>query len=71
MTTIVNTPGNGGGDGGAGGLIAGVIIAIVIVVLFFVYGLPAIRANKAPAGQTNINVQVPSPVAPDPTTPAQ
>jgi hypothetical protein len=60
MTTIVNTPGNG--DNSGFGFLLGIIIVAVAVILFVVYGLPAIRASKAPADTTNITVQIPTPV---------
>lgn len=74
MTTIVNTPGNS--DSGGSGLIIGVIVAIVVIALFFLYGLPAMRGNPAPAdnGKIDVKVELPAPTgntgaAPAPTTP--
>lgn len=61
MTTIINTPGTN--DNGSSGLIAGIIIAVVIIALFFLYGLPAIRQNSAPAPKDpgiNIDVTIPA-----------
>ncbi len=68
MTTIINGTGDNSGEGMGLGLIIGLLIVIVAVVLFFVYGLPAIRANKSEPNTTNINVQVPNPVAPSEST---
>lgn len=61
MTTIVNTPPTGESADSGLGLILGIIIALVLVALFFVYGLPAIRANNiAPkANNVDVNVQLP------------
>lgn len=65
MTTVINNPGNGNGEGMGLGFMIGILIVIVAVILFFVYGLPAIRAGKDQPNTTNINVQVPNPMAPD------
>lgn len=63
MTTVINNPGDNG-DGMGIGFMIGILIVIVAGVLFFVYGLPAIRANKAQPNTTNITVQTPAPLAP-------
>ena len=42
------------------GMVLGVLLAIVIIVLFFVYGLPALRGNRAPDnGKIDVNVELP------------
>lgn len=68
MTTIINTPPAGESADSGISLILGIIIALILVALFFVYGLPAIRANSvAPkANDVNVNVQLP-PVTTAPT----
>lgn len=68
MTTIINTPPTGESADSGLGLILGIIIALILVALFFVYGLPAIRATSvAPkANDVNVNVQLP-PVTSTPT----
>lgn len=66
MTTVINNPGGGSGEGSGVGVIVGVLVAIVMVVLFFVYVLPRIRNNQAPADTTNINVTIPSGSKPAP-----
>jgi hypothetical protein len=54
MSTIINTP----GEGGSGiTTIIGTILVIAAVVAFFMYGLPAIQ-NSEPK-DTNINVTLP------------
>ena len=62
MTTVINNPGDGEGMGI--GFMIGILIVVVAVILFFVYGLPAIRASKSQPSTTNITVQVPNPVTP-------
>jgi hypothetical protein len=64
MTTVINNPGDNSGEGAGLGLIIGLLIVIVAVILFFVYGLPAIRASKTEPNNTTINVEVPNPIAP-------
>ncbi len=69
MATIVNTPSGGGTtDSGSGmGFFLGMLVLLLIVILFFVYGLPAIRAgigSSAPRvsvpDQIDVNVNNPS-----------
>jgi len=57
MTTVVNNP-SGNGEGSGVGIIVGVLVVIVILALFFIYGLPAIRGNQAPANNPDINLDV-------------
>lgn len=68
MTTIINTPPTGESADSGLSLILGIIIALILVALFFVYGLPAIRANNvAPeANDVNVNVELP-PITTTPT----
>ncbi len=64
MTTIINTPGQGGdNDGGMGaGLILGIIITVLaIIVLFYVYGWPALKGDQQQQPDTNVNIQIPKP----------
>jgi hypothetical protein len=56
MATVINNPSGNSEDSGVG-MIIGVLVAIVLIVLFFVYGLPALRGNPAPA-QNGLNVDV-------------
>lgn len=61
MTTIINTPPIGESADSGVSLIFGIIIALILVALFFVYGLPAIRANNVTpkANDVNVSVQLP------------
>jgi hypothetical protein len=57
MTTVINNPGGTANDGGNGmGVLIAVIVLIVIVALFFVFGLPYLRAGARPSGGTNVTV---------------
>ena len=57
MTTIIN---KGSGESSGAGLVIGVIIGVVLIALFFIFALPALRNNGAPAGgSANINVEIP------------
>ncbi len=64
--TIVNTPATQD-SGAAGWVVALVIVVAVIAAGVFFYQRGSFGA--APTGGTNINVTVPNPVAPAPTTP--
>ncbi len=62
MTTVINTPGNGGGsdNGGGVGILIGVISLVIVVGLFFIYVLPYIRAGATPNnGSINVNLKLP------------
>jgi len=60
MTTIVNTPPNSESSSSGAGIVIGVIASFVLVVLFFIFALPAIRANMAPKSDNiNINIELP------------
>lgn len=60
MATIINNP---SGEGSGIGIILGVILALAVIGIFFVYGLPAMRGNPAPADSSNgasINIELPT-----------
>ncbi len=73
MTTITNNPGDGESAGSSASIMIVGIVLLVLVALFFVYGLPAIRAGGAtspPSGTVDVNVKLPTgvtPPAPAPT----
>lgn len=69
MATIVNTPSSGSTDSGSGmGFFLGMLVLLLIVVLFFVYGLPAIRAGVSSSAPS---ITVPEQVDVNVTTPQQ
>lgn len=60
MSTIINTPGEGGSGTTT---IIGIILVIAAVVVFFMYGLPAIQNGTQK--DTTIDVTLPSNDTPD------
>ncbi len=63
MATIINNPADRSSDEGFGaGLVAGVLVLIFAGLLFFIYGLPALRAvEEGEPNVQNIEIQVPAP----------
>jgi len=75
MATIINNPAdrNQTSDEGVGtGLIVSILVVAFAALLFFIYGLPALRATEGNApgtsGTQNIEVQLPA-TTPTVTTP--
>jgi len=62
MATIINNPGNQGSNEGFGtGLIITVFIMVLLGSLFFIYGLPTLRATEENRrGVQEIQIQVPA-----------
>ncbi len=61
MTTVINNPGGASGEGSGAGMVLGVIIGIILIGLFVIYGLPAIRGNKAAEdGSIDVNLNLPT-----------
>lgn len=69
MTTIINTPGKGDGADSGVGVMLVVIVLIVVAGLFFMYALPAIRANNTAPQNSSIDVNVKLPAS-DTTLPS-
>jgi len=60
MTTVINTPANNGGDSGFG-FVVGVFVVVALITLFILYAVPMLKNKQVmPAGETNINVQLPA-----------
>jgi len=66
--TIINTPASNNDSGAAGWVVALIVILGVIVGGFFLYRHYGAYSAPTQAGATNINVTVPNPTTPAPTT---
>lgn len=61
MTTIINSPKDGGESNSIFGMVIGLIIFFAIAVIFIVYILPMIQNSQTPE-DTNIKVDITTPL---------
>jgi hypothetical protein len=67
MTTVINTPASNNSDSFAG-VVIGSLLVLALGALFFVYGLPMIRAKNTQApSKIDVNLVVPKDMVPTPT----
>ncbi len=74
MATIINNPKSGDESNSSVGMIVGLVVLLAAVGLFFIYALPAIRANMATPqdGAIDVNIKLPAgETAPAPAAPAE